>query len=86
MLGHAPSIQATPWPEYDPALCEEATVELPIQINGKVRAKLQLAKDCSEEDALAAAKENDNIAGYLSKGSLRKVIYVPGRILNLIIA
>ena len=86
MLGHTPSIQAAPWPEFDPALCEESTVELPVQVNGKVRAKLQVAKDCSEEDALTAAKENANIAGYLSQGTLRKVIYVPGRILNLIVA
>ena len=48
-------------------------------------AKLQMPKDCSEEDALAAARENSNISTYLDGGTLRKVIYVPGRILNLII-
>ncbi|MFW6197948.1 MAG: leucine--tRNA ligase, partial [Myxococcota bacterium] len=56
LLGHEPSIQAVPWPAWDPALVEETEAEVPIQINGKVRGKITLPKDASEEQALAAAR------------------------------
>ena len=85
MLGHPPSIQNVDWPTFDEALCEVLNIELPVQVNGKVRAKLQMAKGTSEEEALRVAREHENILGYLADGELRKVIYVPDRILNLII-
>ncbi len=56
MLGHRPSIQHEPWPAHDPALCEEDQVEVPIQINGKVRGRITLPKDATEDQALAAAR------------------------------
>ena len=84
MLGHAPSIQAVPWPSFDPALCEEAQVEVPVQINGKVRGRITLPKEANEEQALNAALSVENVANQLEGKAIRKTIYVPGKILNLI--
>jgi leucyl-tRNA synthetase len=83
-LGHTPSIQAEPWPDFDPALCEEDKVEVPVQVNGKVRGRILLPKDATEDQALAAAHEVPNIASQLQGKTLRKTIWVPNKILNLI--
>jgi len=85
MLGHAPSIQNEPWPTYDPALCEEDEVEVPVQINGKVRGRITLPKDATEEQALAAAQQAPGLAAHLADKPLRKTIWVPNKILNLIV-
>ena len=84
LLGHAPSIQREAWPTYDPALCEQDEVEVPVQINGKVRARITLPKDATEAQALAAAQALPNLAAQLEGKPLRKIIWVPGKILNLI--
>ncbi len=84
MLGHKPSIQTAPWPKFNPALCEETEVEVPVQVNGKVRGRITLAKDASEANAIAAAREVPNVAAQLQGKTLRKTIYVPGKILNII--
>jgi leucyl-tRNA synthetase len=83
MLGQEPSVQRQPWPAYDPALCEEDEVEVPVQINGKVRGRITLPKDASEEQALAAAREA--LASQLQDKPFRKTIWVPNKILNLIL-
>ncbi len=85
MLGHAPSIQQQSWPAYDPALCEEEEVEVPVQVNGKVRGRITLAKDASEDDAVEAAREVESVAAQLADKPIRKTIWVPGKILNLIV-
>ena len=85
MLGRPPSIQCEPWPDYDPSLCEEDEVEVPVQVNGKVRARIVLARDATEAQALAAARQSPSLAAQLADKELRKVIWVPGKILNLIV-
>ncbi len=85
MLGHSPSIQNEAWPTYDPALCEEDEVEIPVQINGKVRGRITLPKDATEDEALAAAHEVPTLAAHLEGKPLRKTIWVPNKILNLIV-
>jgi leucyl-tRNA synthetase len=69
------------WPEYDEAKTVEQTIEIAVQINGKVRATVSLSKDVSKEDAIAAGKEA--VADKLT-GTIVKEIYVPGRIINLV--
>ncbi|MEO0325522.1 MAG: leucine--tRNA ligase, partial [Myxococcota bacterium] len=85
LLGHAPSIQKVPWPDFDPALVVDDVVEVPVQVNGKKRGVVSLPKDADEATALEAARGVDKVAGELAKGTLRKTIWVPGRILNLIV-
>ncbi len=69
------------WPEYDEAKTVEATVEIAVQINGKLKATVQIQKDAPKEEVLALAKEED--AEKLT-GTVVKEIYVPGRIVNLV--
>ncbi len=83
-LGHPPSIQAVAWPEFDPSLCEEDEVEVPVQVNGKVRGRVTLPNSVNEEQAVAAALGIANVASLLEGKEIRKTIWVPGKILNLI--
>lgn len=85
MLGHGESVQFADWPEYDASLAERSEVEIPVQILGKVRGRITIAKDADQEQALARAKELPQILPQLEGKTIRKVIYVPGRILNLIV-
>ena len=84
-LGHAPSIQQQPWPTFDPKLCEDEIVQIPVQINGKVRGRLELPKDADEAAVFAAAEADPAIAAQLEGKALVKRIYVPGRILTLVV-
>jgi leucyl-tRNA synthetase len=76
-LGRAESLALAPWPEADPALLAEDTVEVPVQVNGKIRARLQLPAGASREAMEEAAREA--AAEHLAGATLRKVIVVPGR-------
>jgi leucyl-tRNA synthetase len=82
-LGRAASVQAAPWPAYDASLCEEAAVEVPVQINGKVRGRVVLPKDADEAQAFAAAQADEGVAKALEGKTLVKKVWVPGRILTL---
>jgi leucyl-tRNA synthetase len=84
-LGHAPSIARAPWPTFDPALCEDDTVEMGVQVNGKVRGRITLKKDADAESAVATALEEPNVRKFIGEKSVKKTIYVAGKILNLIL-
>jgi len=84
-LGHADTLAYEPWPAYDEALLVESTLEVPVQVNGKLRAKIAIAADASQADVLAAAKADESVAKYLAEGTLIKEIYVPGKMVNLVI-
>ncbi len=84
-IGKITSIHLENYPIFDEHLTIDATVVIGVQINGKVRGTIEIAKDGSESDAVAAVKQNELLAKYLETGPIKKVIYVPGRILNLII-
>ena len=73
-----------PWPQYDEAKCKDDLVEIAVQINGKVRARLSVSADIAKEDALAAAKANEKIAAAIAGKTLVKEIYVPGKLVNLV--
>lgn len=85
MLGHPPSIQNVAWPVAEAALLVDDVVNIPVQINGKKRELLALPTDIDEAGAVAAAKALPRIAAAFEEGTLRKTIWVPGRILNFII-
>jgi leucyl-tRNA synthetase len=85
MLGHAPSIQAVPWPEFDPRLCEEDEVEIAVQVLGKVRGRVTVKKGAGQDEVLALAREVPNVVSQLEGKTIKKVVYVPGKILNLIV-
>ena len=84
-LGHAESLAREPWPTYDEALTRDETVEIAVQINGKVRARIEVAADASDEQIIAAACQNPVIARDLAGRSPRRTIVVRGRLVNLIV-
>jgi leucyl-tRNA synthetase len=84
-LGHSPSVQVVPWPSFDPALCEEAVLELPVQVNGKVRGRITIAKDADEASVLAAAERDEGVARNLEGKTVVKKVYVPGRIVTFVV-
>ncbi len=73
-----------PWPQYDEEKCKDSTVQIVVQVNGKVRARLDVAADITKEDALAAAKAHEKIAPVLEGKTIVKEIYVPGKLVNLV--
>ena len=80
-MGHDDTIAYEPWPQYDEAKTVENTVEIAVQINGKTKGTLAIAKDDPKDEVLAKAKEV--IADKLT-GNIVKEIYVPGRIANFV--
>ena len=78
-------LNQTSWPSYDEDKLTFDSFEMPVQINGKVRGKVLMANDASKDDAINAAKEDTNIKSYIEGKEIRKIIYVPGKILNIVI-
>ena len=73
------------WPAYDEAKCRDNTVEIAVQVNGKVRARIQVAADSAKEDILAAAKAEEKIAAELNGKQIVKEICVPGKLVNIVV-
>jgi leucyl-tRNA synthetase len=84
-LGQSQSIEQTPWPVADEAAMVEDEKLVVVQVNGKVRGKVTVAADATEDAVLAMAKTDDNVSRHLEGLSVRKVIYVPGKLLNLVV-
>ena len=84
VIGHDDTIAFESWPTYDEEACKEDTVEIGVQINGKVKATVELAADESQESALAKAKEIPQVKDAIAGKTIVKEIYVPGRIVNIV--
>jgi leucyl-tRNA synthetase len=84
-LGHDDSIHVSEWPKYDEKLLVEDTVTVVIQVSGKLRGDIEVAKDASEEEVVAAAKANPKVAGYLEGQTIRKTIYVQDKLVNFVV-
>ncbi len=74
----------TPWPKYDPALLVEDTLDIPVQINGKLRDRITIAANASQKDVEAAALANEKIKAALQGKTIKKVIVVPGKLVNIV--
>ena len=86
MLGHEGMLLEHPWPEYDAGWAEKTTITLAVQVNGKLRATLKVAKDILEEDATHMALSEQNVKRFVNNNKVVRVIYVPNRIINIITA
>ncbi|KAL0353263.1 UNVERIFIED_CONTAM: Leucine--tRNA ligase, chloroplastic/mitochondrial [Sesamum angustifolium] len=84
-LGHSSSLAYEPFPKVNPAYLKESTVVLPVQINGKTRGTIQVEKTCTEEDAFKLASLDSKLSKFLVGKSIKKRIFVPGKILNIIL-
>jgi leucyl-tRNA synthetase len=78
-------ITQQPWPSYDEALLVEAEVEIVVQINGKMRARLKVATDAGEETLKAATLTLPKIAEAIAGKEIRKVVIVPNKLVNIVI-
>jgi len=84
-LGKSTRLYQEPYPTYDEEALKKEEVEIPVQINGKVRAKLVIPFGASQEEVFNLAKENPNVKKYLEGKEVRKVIYVPNKLLNIVV-
>jgi leucyl-tRNA synthetase len=84
ILGHKESLAYEPWVEYDEALCIDNEITMGVQINGKIRGEITIPADADQDTAVAAAKEVERVQSQLDGKEIRKIIFVQGRILNII--
>jgi len=84
-LGGEGLASQAPWPKADPALLVEDTVTLPIQVNGKRRSEISVAKDMPKDQVEALALADEQVQKLLDGGTPKKVIVVPGRIVNVVV-
>jgi leucyl-tRNA synthetase len=84
-LGHPESLAYAPWPQFDPDLVRDHAVEIGVQVNGRVRGTVTLPLDADVETATAAALAEPRVHSHLEGKTVRKVIYVKGKILNFIL-
>jgi leucyl-tRNA synthetase len=73
------------WPPYDPALAAAIRVTLVVQVNGRVRGKLDVERGAAESEALALAKSDDRIRPWVEGKTITRAVYVPDRLLNLVV-
>ena len=84
VLGGEGLLAVAQWPEFDEAKTVDATIEVPVQICGKLRATISIAKDSTAEQAIAAAKADEKVQEFLAGKAIIKEIYVPGKIINIV--
>ncbi|HET7528934.1 MAG TPA: leucine--tRNA ligase [Candidatus Saccharimonadales bacterium] len=84
-LGHESSVHVSEWPRWDENLVTEEVITLAVQVNGKVRSQIVAAADISEQDAVSAAKSDEKVAPYIQGKEIKKAIYVPGRLVSLVV-
>ncbi len=84
-LGHAPSIQTAHWPKYDPAKLIDTQIELPVQVNGKLRDKLVVAADADEEMIFQLVEGSEKVKPWLEGKTIRKRVYVPKKMVNYVV-
>ena len=78
-------LNETKWPEFDEAKCVESTVEIAVQVNGKIRARINVAADISAEDAIALAKEEAAVKADVEGKNIIKELYIPTRLVNIVV-
>jgi leucyl-tRNA synthetase len=84
-LGHTDDLLHTAWPEVDAAALTRASVELVVQVNGKVRAKISVPADADEDVVLHTALASENVQKHMEGKTIRKKIVVPNKLLNIVV-
>ena len=83
-MGHTDTLAEATWPEFDESALVQDTVEIAIQVMGKLRGTIAVSKDADKDAVLAEAKANDNVARHLEGKTIIKEIFVPGRLVNFV--
>ena len=84
-MGYGGQIAGAQWPSYDPDKCREETVEIAVQLNGKLRARVTIPADADAQAALSAAKAEEKVAQALEGMAIVKELYVPGKLVNIVL-
>ena len=84
-LGHAPSLGHQAWPAFDPALAAHEELTIPLQVNGKLRSKIQVPADARKDEILELAHADKKLAEWLQGTTPRKVIYVEKKLVNFVV-
>ncbi len=85
MLGETGSVVSAPWPEVDESARVRDQITLVVQVNGKLRARIELAPGSDKEQAMAGAEADENVTRHTDGKDIRKVIYIPDRLLNIVV-
>jgi leucyl-tRNA synthetase len=85
IAGKKESIFLTSWPQYDPAFLQDEEVEMVVQVNGKLREKLTVACDVTEDEIKETALESEKVRVFTDGKQIRKIIFVPGKLLNIVV-
>ena len=85
ILGHDQTLAYEPWPVYDPALLKDDEVEVPVQVNGRLRGRVVVPADADGAQLEAAARGDERIAALLEGKTTRKVVVVPGKLVNFVV-
>ncbi len=85
MLGEQGNLLKAPWPNYDAALAKEEELEIPVQVNGKLRSRIVVSSDATEETVLKCALADEKVRAAIAGKQIVKKIYVPGKLANLVV-
>ena len=85
VMGYPNMLNKTSWPVYDPAKCVDDTIEIAVQVNGKLRGRITLPNGATEEEAINASTVNSEIAPQLEGKTIVKKIYVPNKLMNFVV-
>jgi len=85
VLGHDETLACEPWPDYDESLIVDSEIEIPVQVNGKLRAKIKVAADAGKDAMQSAAEADEDVQKQLDGKTVVKVIVVPGRMVNFVV-
>ena len=85
MLGEKGNLLKAPWPKYDAVLAKEEEIEIPVQVNGKLRGRVIVPADSAEEFVLTRALRDEKVAAAIAGKQIMKKIYVPGKLVNIVV-
>jgi leucyl-tRNA synthetase len=85
MIGEKENLLKAPWPKYDAELAKEEELEIPVQINGKLRSRVVVPADAVEEFVLELALADEKVKAAIAGKQIIKKIYVPGKMVNLVV-
>lgn len=84
-LGNAPFVYQAPWPKADPALLKEESIKLAVQVNGKMRATIDISPDATEEDVKSLILDLPSVKAQVQDSAIKKIIYIPGKVANVVL-
>jgi leucyl-tRNA synthetase len=85
LTGHTDSVHSTAWPAFAEAMVQDITFTLVIQVNGKVRDRVEVPSDISEAEVRELAVSNEKAATFIGENTIQKMIYIPGRLVNIVV-